>query len=310
MILTANGGPENFKLGELPVPSIGPNQLLVRVLAGSVNPIDIKLRKTGNFGYGPGSVLGFDVAGKVEKVGAGVTDFHPADDVYYSPAFGLPGGNAEFNVVDADIVARKPPSLSWLEAGVVPLAGMTAYGALFERANLRLGQTVLIINSTGGVGSIATQLAHRAGAYVIAVCSGPNLALARSFGADRVIDRNQEDVIAIVKEEHPHGVDVVLDCAGFDWVARCMDLVRPMGQIVTIVNPSGELALGYRKNITLHYSFLRRDRRVLESLSNLIERNLIKPVVNKVFRVEEIAEAHRILEQGGGFGKIALSVWT
>lgn len=308
MVLTVNGGPEHLQLRDLPLPDIGPNQLLVRVLAGSVNPIDIKLRKTGNFGFGPGSVLGFDVAGKVEKVGAGVTDFHPADDVYYCPAFGSPGSYAEFHVVNADIVGRKPSSLSWLEAGVVPLAGMTAYGALFEQANLRLGQTVLIINSAGGVGSFATQLAHRAGAYVIAVCSGPNMALARSLGADRVIDRNHEDVIAIVKEEHPQGVDVVFDCAGFDWVARCMELVRPMGQMVTIVNPSGELALGYRKNITLHYSFLRRDRRVLKTLSDLIERSLIKPVIHKVFRLEEVAEAHRTLEQGGGFGKIALSI--
>ncbi len=308
MILTANGGPENLQMRDIPLPPLGANQLLVRVLATSVNPVDAKLRKTGAFGYGSGSVLGFDVAGKVEKVGVAVTDFHPADDVYYSPAFGLPGSYAEFNIVDAAIVAKKPPELSWIEAAAVPLAAMTAYGALFDRANVRLGQTVLIINSTGGVGSFATQLAHRAGAYVMAVCSGPNMALARSLGADRVIDRQAEDVIAVVKQEHPDGVDVVLDCAGFDWIARCMEVVRPMGQMVTIVNPSGELALGYRKNITLHYSFLSRSRVTLDRLTALINRNLLKPVINKVYRLEEIADAHRCLEQGDGFGKIGVSV--
>ncbi len=308
MILTANGGAENFQMRDVPLPPLGANQLLVRVLASSVNPIDIELRKTGAIGYGAESVLGFDAAGKVEKVGVAVTDFHPADDVYYSPAFGLPGSYAEFNIVDAGLVAKKPASLSWIEAAAVPLAGMTAYGALFDRAHLRLGQTILIINSTGGVGSLATQLAHRAGAYVIAVCSGPNMALARSLGADRVIDRNTEDVVAIVKEEHPNGVDVVLDFAGFDWIARCMDIVRPMGQMVTIVNPAGELAMGYRKNVTLHYSFLCRSRCTLEHLTDLINRNWLKPVINKVYRMEEIADAHRCFEQGGGFGKIGVSV--
>jgi NADPH2:quinone reductase len=308
MILAANGGVENFHLRDIPIPPLGANQILVRVLASSVNPVDAKLRKTGAFGYGPGSVLGFDVAGKVEKVGTAVTDFHPADDVYYSPAFGLPGSYAEFNIVESGIAAKKPSGLSWIEAAAVPLAGMTAYGALFDRANLRLGQTVLIINSTGGVGSFATQLAHRAGAHVIAVCSGPNMALARSLGADRVIDRSTEDVVAIVREEHPDGVDLVLDCAGFDWIARCMDIVRPMGQMVTIVNPSGDLAIGYRKNVTLHYSFLCRSRRTLEQLTHLIDRNLLKPVINKVFRLEEVADAHNCLEQGGGFGKIGISI--
>lgn len=310
MVIAANGGTENFQLAELPVPAIGPAQVLVRVLATSVNPIDIKLRKSGDMGYGPGSILGFDVAGKIEKVGAAVTEFHPADDVFYCPAFGPPGSYAEFHAADAAIVAKKPSRLSWVEAASTPVAASTAYQALFDRGRLTLGQSVLIINAAGGVGSWATQLAHGAGAYVIGVCSGANVALARSLGADHVIDRTSEDVIATVKEEFPAGVDLVFDCAGHDWVQRCMEVTRPGGKIVTIVNPSGPLSAGYRKNIALNYCFLNRSRATLESISTLIDRGLVKPIISKVFKLDDIATAHDCLEQGGGFGKIAITVGT
>ena len=146
------GGPEVLELAEIPVPAAGPNQILVRVHAAGVNPIDYKLRKTGALGFGAGKILGFDAAGTVEAVGAGVGEFRVGDRVFYSPDFSLPGAYAEYNVVQASLVAPMPTNLSFEEAAALPLAGMTGYDALFSRGGTGLGHTVLIAAANGGVG--------------------------------------------------------------------------------------------------------------------------------------------------------------
>ena len=309
MVITANGPPEVFQEQELPIPEPAADQLLVEVHAVSVNPVDYKIRRSGLFGYGPGSVLGFDAAGIVKKVGAAVRDFKLGDAVFYCPDFSGPGANAQYHVTTAATVAPKPVNLSFIEAAAVPLAAMTAWDGLMERGGLRLGQTILIHGASGGVGSWAVQLAHAAGAYVFGVCSAANVALVRSLGADYVIDRRQRDFAEVVRKETAgDGVDLVYDCVGGDVVARSMDLVKPMGRIVTIVNPSGDLSLGYRKNLSLHYEFLRRRKPYLMALKSLLERQIIKPVISRVLPLEQVAQAHRALEAGGGFGKIVLTV--
>ncbi len=309
MVITANGPPEVFQEQELPVPEPGPNQLLVKVYATTVNPVDYKIRRSGAFGYGPGSVLGFDAAGVVEKTGAAVRDFKAGDEVFYSPDFSGPGAYAQYHVVDAGIVAPKPANLSLLEAAAVPLAGMTAWDGIVERGGVRVAQSVLIHGASGGVGSWATQLAHAAGAYVFAVCAAPNAALVRSLGADHVIERNQLDFAQVVAQETGgEGVDLVYDCFGGDLVARSIPIVKPMGKIVTIVNPSGELSLAYRRNVSIHFEFLRRRKDFLLELRSLLERQVIKPVISRVLALEDVAEAHQALEKGGGFGKIVLTV--
>ncbi|HTV47003.1 MAG TPA: zinc-binding dehydrogenase [Phycisphaerae bacterium] len=308
MVITANGGPEVFAQRDLPIPEAGPNQLLVRVMAAGVNPLDYKLRRTGAFGYGPGSVLGFDAAGVVEKVGPGVTGFKPMDEVFYSPDVTGPGSYAQYHLTAADIVVKKPQNLTFIEAAAIPLAGMTAWQAMIDRCHMQLGQRVLIHGASGGVGSMAVQLAHTAGAYVYATASPANMGLVRGLGADYVIDRTQRDFAAeITKETDGEGVDLVFDCVGSDLVARSIPIVRSMGNIVTIVNPSGDLSLGYRKNISLHYAFMLRKRQTLEQIAELVEHGKIKPVIGKVMKLEQAAEAHKQLEQGGGFGKIVLT---
>ena len=309
MVITANGGPEVFQAQDLPMPEPAPNQLLVEVHAVSVNPIDYKLRRTGALGYGPGSVLGFDAAGVVKKTGAAVRDFKVGDEVFYCPDFSGPGAYAQFHVTDAGIVALKPSHLSFIEAAAVPLTAMTAWDGVIERGGLKIGQSILIHGASGGVGSWAVQLAHVAGAYVFGTCSAPNAAMVRSLGADYVIDRQKQDFAEIVRQETAgEGVDVVYDCFGGDVVARSIPLVKPLGRIVTIVDPGGDLSLGYRKNISIHYEFLRRKREYLLALKSLLERRVIKPVISRVLSLEQVAEAHRTLENGGGFGKIVLTV--
>ncbi len=314
VIMSAVGGPEVLRVADVATPTAGANQILVRVHAAGVNPIDYKLRQTGALGFGAGKVLGFDAAGVVEAVGAGVTDFAAGDKVFYSPDFSLPGAYAQFNVVRAELVAHMPARLSFEQAAAIPLAGMTAWDGLFTRGGLTLGQTALITAANGGVGSIAVQLAKAAGAQVLATCSTRSAEFVYSLptacgkGPDRLLNYQTENWSEIIKSEYTHGLDVVFDCAGGDVVSRCIPLMKALGRIVTIVNPTGKLDEGYRKNVAIHYEFLQRRRGTLELLKALLERGQIVPLVDSVMPLEEAAEAHRRLEAGGVRGKIILQV--
>jgi NADPH:quinone reductase len=314
IVMTAVGGPEVLQLADLPKPTPGPNQLLVRLHAAGVNPLDYKLRKTGTQGFGPGRVLGFDAAGTVEQVGPGVTSFKPGDRVFYSPDFTTIGTYAQFGVVSADIAAPMPPGLSFEQAAAIPLAGMTAWQGLFDRGSLTLGQTVLIAAANGGVGSLAVQLAKAAGAYVYATCSSRSADFVRAIptavgkGPDRLLNYQTEDWSAILKSECPQGLDLVYDCAGQDVVSRSIPLMKPCGNIVSIVNPSGKLDEGYRRNVTLHYQYMVRRRSTLDLLSTLLQRRQLTPLIDSVIPLEQVADAHRKLESGGVRGKIILKM--
>lgn len=314
-IIQAIGGPEVLTQVDLPQPVAGINQLLVKVRAVGVNPIDCKLRRTGALGIKPGAVLGFDAAGVVEAVGPGVTEFAPGDEVYYSPAFGSPGAYAQYHVVEAALVAHKPKTLSFEEAAALPLAGMTAWDGVVTRGAVGLAQTVLVTAANGGVGSLAVQICKAAGAYVYATASSRNVDFVRGLGVDRVLNYQTEDWSQIIAAETVGGgLDLVYDCVGQDVVSRAIPLMKPSregregGRIVTIVNPSGQLAEGYRRNVAIHYEFLQRRRSTLEKLTLLVERKQIRPLLDRVLPWEQVAEAHRRLEAGGVQGKIVLRV--
>jgi NADPH2:quinone reductase len=320
IIMTAVGGPEVLQLADLPAPAPGPCQILVRVKAAGVNPIDYKVRKSGAFGARSGTVLGFDAAGIVESTGPGVTDFAPGDPVFYSPDWSLPGAYAEFNVVDARLAARMPANLTFEQAAAIPLAGMTAWDGLFSRGELSLGHTLLIAAANGGVGSLAVQLAKAAGAYVYATCSTRSMEFVKTIpvcgplgkagqnGPDRVLNYQTQDWSAIIQSETPQGLDMVYDCAGQDVVSRSIPLMKPMGRIVSIVNPSGKLDEAYRKNVSIHYEFLQRKRETLEKLAALMQRGQLVPLIDEVMPLKNAADAHRKLEAGGVAGKIVLQI--
>lgn len=318
IVMTGIGGPEVLVERDVPAPQPRGPELLVAVKAVGVNPIDYKIRKTGVFNAGPGRILGFDVAGVVQAVGPDARDFKPGDAVYYAADLAGDGAYAQLHAVDESIVAHKPANLDFNSASAVPLAGLTAWQALIERCRLTLGQTVLIHGGSGGVGSMAVQLAHAAGAYVFATCSQANAELVRSLGADRGIDHRTEDFAQVIKQEAMSAgapaaelggaVDVVFDCFGGDCVLRSIPITRNGGKIATIVNATGDLAAGYRRNISLEYVFLNRRRSDLETLTALVERGRLKPVVRTVLPLSAAAEAQRQLERGGGFGKIVLQV--
>jgi len=297
----------------------GAGQLLVRVRAAAVNPIDYKVRKTGALGAGAGKILGRDAAGIVDAVGPGVAQFKPGDKVFYTPDFEATGSYAQWNLVRAELVARMPEGVSFEQAAAVPLAGTTAWDCLFTRGGVGVGQTMLIAGANGGVGSIAVQLAKAAGAFVFGTCSTRSMEFVKSIpvcgpaggghrGPDRVLNYQTENWSEIIKAEFPGGLDVVYDCVGQDVVSRSLPLMKSMGRIVSIVNPSGKLEEGYRKNVALHYSFVVPNRAAMEGLRTLMERKQLVPLIDSVLPLEEVAEAHRRLEAGGVKGKIVLRI--
>jgi NADPH2:quinone reductase len=311
MIIREFGGPERFELSEMPKPTPAPGQVLVRVRAASVNPVDYKIRRSGAWARVPmPAILGYDAAGTVEAVGANVSHLAPGDDVFYSARiFGRQGTYAEYHVEDAEIVGKKPEHLSFEQAASLPLAAITAYDAVITFFATKPGDTVLIHAGAGGVGSLAVQLAKAAGARVLATGRRENEALIRSFGADEVIDYRAarfEDEVNRLTEGH--GADAAYDTVGGDTISRSIACVRPYGKLATIVNIDGSLQGMQIRNQTLYFGFMERTEAKIQALRRLAIRGQVKPVIDSVFPLEKIADAHRKLEGGGMKGKIVITV--
>lgn len=311
MIIRAFGGPEVFEAAEVGQPEIRADEVLVKVHATSVNPVDLGVRKHGTWaGVVPPAVIGYDVSGEIQAVGSAVRDLTVGEEVFYTPAVrgGRPGSYAEYHAANQAIVAKKPVNLTHLEAASLPLVGATAWDALVLKAKVRVGESVLI-HGAGGVGSVAVQLAKAAGAYVIAVCSDYMVDTVKDLGADVAINYRSQDFVGVVKDATDgFGVDVVLDNVGGDTIARSIEVTKPLGRIVGIVSGNLDVRSAFIKNIDIHPTFLQRDRFKLDALRVLIERGELKPVIDSVMPLEQVAEAHRRLEAGGIKGKIVLDV--
>ncbi|HEX2912515.1 MAG TPA: zinc-dependent alcohol dehydrogenase family protein [Chloroflexia bacterium] len=310
MFITGFGGPEVFEEREVAKPVPGPTEVLVKVYASSINPVDYKIRQAGSWaGVKPPAIIGYDVAGIIEAIGPGVKDFKVGDEVYYTPQIsGAAGSYAEYHVADESIVAIKPSNISFEEAASIPLAGGTAWDALITRMRLEVGETALIHAGAGGVGSLAVQIAKAAGAKVFATANGKNAELVKSLGADRVIDYKTENFEEVVRTETGgRGVDLAFDTVGGDTLSRSLNVIRPFGRAASVVNAT-DLNAAYFKNITVHFVFLQRERYKLDHLRVLIERGQLKPVVDSVLPLNQVAEAHRKVEQGGVRGKVVLHV--
>lgn len=310
MVIRDFGAPQVFEERELPTPEPGPNEVLVRVYATSINPVDYKIRRAGSWaGVEPPAVIGYDVSGVVESVGHAVRDFAPGDEVFYTPdIFAGPGSYAEYHVADAAIVAHKPPNLSHVEAAAIPLAGSTAWDSLIKRAGLQVGET-LLIHGAGGVGSMAIQIAVAAGARVFVVCSGYMAERVQELGAELTINYHTENFVKVLQEKLGEGgVDLVFDTVGGDTLSRSIEVTRPFGTMVGIVNTEGSLNAAYVKNLILHFVFLQRARYKLNALRALVERGQLKPVIDSILPLNEVAQAHERLESGNVKGKIVLQV--
>ncbi len=310
------GGPEVLRLGDVPRPAPGPGELLVRVHACGVNPVDAKIRKGGlPLPFSFPLILGYDVSGVVEAVGEGVTDFRKGDEVFYTPDLVRPGAYAEYHVVPEKIVAFKPEGLSHVEAASLPVAACTAWQALFDRASVRSGDVVLIHGGAGGVGSLAVQMASWAGCEVIATAGRKNLEFVEDMGADLAIDYQASDFVkAVLEATDGEGADVVLDTVGGDVFLRSFDALSPNGTVVSIVadtfaaQPLEGLRPAFFKNADACFHFVQRDRATLDDVARLVERGYLEAVVDEVLALETVAEAHARMDSGHGRGKVVLEL--
>ncbi len=295
------GGPEVLKYEDAPRPEPKENEILVRVMAAGVNPVDAYIR-AGR--YGPGRypyIPGKDIAGVVEKAGSKITRFKPGDAVYAFLSSKEQGGYAQFATAEENEAALKPKSISFEEAAAVPLAATTAWQAL-DASNLEKGQTILIHGGSGGVGHFAVQIAKARGAKVIATASTANQDLLKQLGVDEAIDYTKTKFEDVVKN-----VDVVLNCVRGDTLARSYGVVKKGGIIVSITGPPDPAELekhGIRGTGVMTHP----DASVLEQLAKLIDAGKIRPVMSKVFPLAEASKAHEQIETRHTRGKIVLKV--
>jgi len=324
------GSNERVRVGDLAVPPHGDADLLVRVHAASVNPVDIKTRdgklKT-LLKYRFPLVLGNDLAGVVSDVGARVTRFKKGDAVYARVDENRIGTFAEFAVVREGAAAVKPTNVTFEEAASLPLVALTAWQALVEIGRLAANQRVLIHAGSGGVGSVAIQLARHRGATVFTTVGKRNLELVKRLGANVAIDYRSERF-----EDVATDCDVVLDSAGGDTLVRCFECVKPGGVVVSInsntpspafarswgLNPILVLAISVlsrkataaarRHKARYEYFFVRADGERLTEITRLVESGAIKPVVDKVFPLEQVRDALAYSESGRATGKVVIKV--
>jgi NADPH:quinone reductase-like Zn-dependent oxidoreductase len=302
----AYGDPSVFVYEDAPRPTVSAGELLIRVHATTVNPFDCAARfgyMTNYYPYTFPLILGLDVSGVVEEVGADVTDFAPGDAVYARADPARCGASAEYIAVAAADAAHKPPSLDYVHAAALPQVGLTAWRSLVEVANLTEGQTVLIHGAAGGVGSFAVQLAKWLGAKVIGTASDYNHDFLRTLGVDKAIDYTTTAFEDVVQD-----IDVVFDTVGGEVQDRSWQVLKPGGILVSIVQPpSLEKATEYGVRQQLAMA-LPPAGPVLKEIAILVEAGAIKPIVSSVFPLQSIQEAHSMVGDKHVRGKIVLQV--
>jgi len=309
IVLKKFGDADSFALQDVAIPEVGIGELLVRVIATAINPLDYQIRRGDYPQYVPlPAIIGHDVSGVVEKVGPGVMDFEVGDEVFYTPKiFGPKGGSyAQYNVVPETLVTPKPANLSHEEAASTTLVGGTAWEALVTRAKLSPAESVLIHGGAGGVGSIAIQLAKAMGATVYTTARGSDLEFVRQLGADHAIDfssQNYTDEIASLTVGK--GVNVVLDTIGGMTLSQSPHVLSDGGRVVTLVDLATpqNLVAAWGVNAEYHFVFTRQNRGKLLALKVLLESGRIRPVIGARFSLAQIPEAHTALERGEVDGK-------
>ncbi len=301
----AYGGREVLVVEEAPMPEVGERDVLVRIVASAINPVDWKIRAgylKDMLPYEFPLILGWDVSGVVEAVGSGVTKFKPGDAVYSRPNILRNGTYAEFIAIDENEIAFKPKTISHACAASLPLAGITAWDVLVKTANIQAGQRVLIHAGSGGVGSLAIQLAKACGAHVVATTSCKNIPLVKSLGADQLVDYRNQQFDHVV-----HEMDIVFDTIGGEVQDRSWASLKAGGILVSIVSPpSEEVAAAH--SARAGFVFIQPDAEVLTRLAALVDTGKIRPIIAAEFALDDIVKAHALSESGRADGKIVLHV--
>ena len=305
IVIHQYGKPDVLKYEDAPLPEPKENQILVRVIAAGVNPVDGAARSEKYakfFGITLPFIPGYDIAGVVEKTGAKVTKFKAGDSVYAYIGLGEGGGYAQYAVVTEEEASPKPKSLTYEAAAAVPVVALTAWQALIDTAKLSAGQTVLIHGGSGGVGSFAIQIAKARGAKVIATASTANQDFLKQLGAEVAIDYTKQKF-----EEVAKSVDVVLDSVGKDTLVRSYGIVKKGGFVVTLVARIDDAELT-KHGIRGASLSVKPDSNELAEIGKLIDEGKIKVVVSQTFSLSEAMKAQEQVATGHTRGKIVLRV--
>jgi NADPH:quinone reductase-like Zn-dependent oxidoreductase len=300
------GAPEVLVYEDAPKPEPAAGEVLVRVHATSVNPIDWKIRAghmKGFRDYPLPFILGWDVSGVIESVGSGVTAFKPGDEVYGRPDLGRNGAYAEYIAVKESDIGHKPRSLDHVHSAAIPLVGLTAWQALFDAARLTTGQKVLIHAAAGGVGHLGVQFAKIRDLYVAGTASGRNQEYLRQLGCDLPIDYEAtrfEDVV--------HDFDAVIESMGGDVRTRSWKVLKKGGALVALIGPppSEDDAKAHGVRASIIWGQANSDE--LREIARLADSGRVKPDIAAVFRLRDAAKAHRMSETEHVRGKIVLQV--
>ncbi|MET7367394.1 NADP-dependent oxidoreductase [Streptomyces sp. NPDC005566] len=324
------GDMAGVRAGDVPDPQAGVEDILVRIHAASINPLDLRLRD-GAFKailpYRLPLILGNDLAGVVVEVGSAVTRFAVGDEVYARPDKNRIGTFAELIAVHQDDVAAKPATLTMEEAASLPLVALTSWQALVERAQVQPGQKVLIHGGSGGVGTIAVQLARHLGAHVAATASTAKVELVKELGADVVVDYRKQAFETVLD-----GYDVVLDTLGGETLKKSLQVLKPGGKVISVAGPpdaafARELGLNAilrlvmsalsfrirrrakRRNVTYSFLFMEAGGEQLRTIAPLVDAGKIRPVVDRVFPFDQTREAMEYVEKGRSeAGKVVVAM--
>lgn len=309
MILSAQGGIENFSLADIPVPSLKHDEVLIKTKAISINPADTIVRSNNNvswvFGNDNPLVLGWDISGEIVDIGSSVQNFKVGDEVFgllNHPYIGRT--YAEFVAASVEHLALKPKKISHETAAVSTLAALTALQPL-NKVGIKPGDRVLVTAAGGGVGHFAVQFAKQAGAYVIALASTSKKDLLLQLGADEFIDYKKEKF-----EEIIHDIDIVIDGVRDDQhLLRSLNIIRPGGTLISLwTNVTEALSEEFQlKGINIFYNMVLPNGVDMQYVADLLDNDLLKPHISKIFPFEEIPNAHIEIEKGHTTGKLAVS---
>ena len=304
------GGRDKLQIMDLPLPEVKENEILVRVKAAGVNPVDWKIRQgylKDLFSHQFPVILGWDAAGVVEGVGNGVTRFKQGDEIfaYCRKPIVHGGAYAEYIALEEEHAAAKPKNISFEEASSIPLAALTAYQSLFDAARLQPEETILIHAAAGGVGGFGVQLAKDHGAVVWATASGRNKKYVHDLGAFEVVDYTQVNFGDAILSQYPDGVDVVFDCLGGEVLQKSAEIVRKGGRLITIVDDPTGLA---RSDIHKEFVFVAPNSFQLTELARMVEQGRLKTYLSQVFPfgLDGARKAHELSESGHTRGKMVL----
>jgi NADPH:quinone reductase-like Zn-dependent oxidoreductase len=322
-------GTDGLRAADVPEPEVGDGDVLVKVSAASINPLD-KMVRNGEFKrllkYRTPFVLGHDVAGVVTRVGVAVRDFQVGDEVYARPRDLRIGTFAEYIAIDRDDVAPKPAALTLHEAAAVPLVSLAAWQALVDRAHVQPGQKVLVHAGSGGLGTTVIQLAKNLGTTVATTASGENAELVRSLGADVVVDYKKEDFADVLS-----GYDVVLDSLGGENLEKSLTVLKPGGQAIGVAGPPDRgfakqlgaprfmgIAMGLlsrkirsqarKRGVSYSFLFMQANGAQLRELAALYDAGDLRPVIDRTFPFERTVEALAYVDQGGANGKVVITL--